>query len=133
MGSEVRSNNGFPRTVAAIGGFVFLVVGVWAMAAPASFYDQIAGFEPFNRHFLQDVGAFQIGLGAVLVMAAFVSSDALVVALIGSGVGAAAHVVSHLVGIDLGGTPSLDIPALSVLGVLLLIAGFARWRRLAHG
>lgn len=129
MSSDVHSTREFPRTMAAIGGFIFLVFGVWAMAAPGSFYDQIALFEPFNRHFVQDIGAFQTGLGAVLVMAAFISSDALAVALVGSGVGAVAHVVSHLLGIDLGGTPGFDIPALSILGVLLLIAGLVRWRR----
>ena len=121
-------SGGFPKTMAAIGGFVFLAFGIWAMAAPEAFFDQIALFEPFNRHFVQDIGAFQIGLGVTLVMAAFLTTDALAVALIGTGVGAVAHVVSHLVGIDLGGTPSFDIPALSILGILLLVAGVVRWR-----
>ena len=66
-------------------------------------------------------------------MAAFVTRDALVVALVGTGIGAAAHVVSHLVGTDLGGNPGLDIPSLSILGILLLIAGVVRWRRLEGG
>ena len=109
---------------------MFLAFGIWALIAPESFYDRIALFEPFNRHFVQDLGAFQIGLGVVLVMAAFVTSDALVAALVGSGVGAVAHVGSHLAGLDLGGNPGFDIPALSLLGVLLLVAGVLRWRKL---
>lgn len=120
----------FPKTVAAIGGFVFLTFGVWAISAPQSFFDRVASFEPFNQHFVQDLGAFQIGLGVTLLLAAFLATDALVVALIGTGIGAVAHVGSHLAGIDLGGTPGFDIPALSVLGVLLLVAGTIRWRSL---
>ena len=130
MATADSVSGGFPKTMAAIGGFVFLAFGMWAMAAPESFFDQVALFEPFNKHFVQDIGAFQIGLGVTLVMAAFLTSDALAVALIGTGVGAVAHVVSHLVGIDLGGTPGFDIPALSILGILLLVAGTVRWRNI---
>jgi hypothetical protein len=41
--------------------------------------------------------------------------------------GSAAHVVSHAVGHDLGGTPAVDIPFFSILTVLLLTAGGYRW------
>ncbi|MEX1271449.1 MAG: hypothetical protein WEB55_03255 [Acidimicrobiia bacterium] len=61
----------FPRAVAAFGGLVFLIFGLWAMIAPQSFFDSVAVFEPYNQHFVQDIGAFQIGLGAVLALAWF--------------------------------------------------------------
>lgn len=130
-GSPAQAESGgFPRIIAAIGGATFLLFGFWAMVAPGSFYESVALFEPYNAHFVQDLGAFQIGLGATLVLAAFISSDALVAGLIGVGVGASAHVVSHLVGLDAGGSPAFDIPALSILGVLLVTGGVMRWHRL---
>ncbi len=118
-----------PRAVATIGAIVFIVFGAWAMLDPRSFFEAVARFEPYNQHFLQDIGAFQIGLGVVLVLAvAMPRLDALAVTLLGTGVGAAAHSVSHIVGIDLGGTPVIDIPISVGLAVLLLAAGAVRAR-----
>lgn len=79
----------WPRLVAGIDGLLLLGLGLWAMASPAAFFDAIATFEPYNRHFLQDVGAFQIGLGAVLLLA-LSGRDGLAVALVGVGIGSGA-------------------------------------------
>ena len=118
-----------PRAVAIVGGVTFMAVGVWAMVDPHSFFEAIATFEPYNQHFVQDLGAFQIGLGAVLLLAGVPGrADGLTVALIGVGVGAALHAVSHIVGRDLGGTPETDIPLFAGMAVLLLAAGALRWR-----
>ncbi|MEX1044028.1 MAG: hypothetical protein WD020_05270, partial [Acidimicrobiia bacterium] len=112
--------NWFPPAAAAVGGFFFLGFGLWAMAGPESFFDAMAVFDPYNQHFVQDIGAFQIGLGAVLVLARFAgSADALAVSLVGVGIGSLAHAVSHLMGSDLGGTPAVDIPTFLVIGLLL--------------
>src|SRR5829696_566811 len=96
------------RVAAWIGAVFWVVVGVWAFLAPQSFYDNIATFEPYNRHFLHDAGAFSLGLGAVLLLALMTPWDALRVALAGVGVGAVMHVVAHAVDTDLGGK-STDI------------------------
>ena len=118
-----------PRAVAIVGGVTFIAVGVWAMVDPVSFFEAIATFEPYNQHFVQDLGAFQIGLGAVLLLAGIPGrADGLTVALVGVGVGAALHAVSHIVGRDLGGTPQTDIPLFGAMAVLLLAAGALRWR-----
>ncbi len=99
------------------------------MVAPQSFFDAVATFEPYNEHFLLDIGAFQLGLGAVLLLAALASrQDTLAVALIGVSVGSAAHTVSHILGRDLGGTPEVDIPVFFILTVLLVAGGVMRWR-----
>ena len=58
-----------PRVVAIVSGIEFVALGVWAMADPHSFFEAVARFEPYNQHFLQDVGAFQVGLGVVLLLA----------------------------------------------------------------
>lgn len=124
---------GFARAVAYLGGAGFAVLGAWAMVAPRAFFEAAARFEPYNQHFVQDIGAFQIGLGAVLLLAAVAAhADALAVALLGVGVGAAFHTLSHLIGRDRGGTPQTDIPTFAVMAHLLLTAGGLRWRH-AHG
>lgn len=128
-GSQGSKPHWFPPTVAAVGAFFFLGFGLWAMAGPRSFFDAIAVFDPYNEHFVQDVGAFQIGLGAVLLLARFAGgADALVVGLVGVGIGSLAHAVSHVMGSDLGGTPAVDIPTFMVIGLLLLAGGFIRRR-----
>ncbi len=68
-------------------------------------------------------------LGAVLLLAAaMTAADALTVALLGTGLGAALHVLSHAIGVDLGGAPATDIPVFTALAVLLLVGGGLRWR-----
>jgi hypothetical protein len=120
---------GYARIVAAAAGVFLLAAGLWAMVAPESFFDTLATFDPYNQHLIQDIGAFQIGLGAVLLLAAAKPLfDGLTVGLVGVGIGSGAHVVSHVVGHDLGGTPETDIPFFAVLTVLLLSAGFLRGR-----
>ena len=116
------------RAVAGGGAAVFVAFGLWAFADPESFFDQVATFEPYNQHLVQDIGAFQIGLGAVLLLAAVVPRpDALAVALLGTGIGSAVHVASHAIGHDLGGTPEVDIPVFTVLTLVLLVPGLLRW------
>jgi hypothetical protein len=118
-----------PRAVATASGIGLVCVGAWAMVSPTTFFEALAPFEPYNQHFLQDLGALTIGLGAVLLLAAArPRADFLAGALLGTGVGAGLHVVSHVIGIDLGGSPGIDIPAFGALAVLLLIAGAIRWR-----
>jgi hypothetical protein len=118
-----------PRIVAIVGGAGFVALGLWAMFDPRSFFEAVARFEPYNQHFLQDIGAFQVGLGIVLLLAGLSGrADGLTVALIGVGVAATLHTVSHLVGRDLGGVPGRDIPVFAVIAAILLMAGGSRWR-----
>lgn len=117
-----------PRAVAAAGGIGLLAFGAWAMVSPTTFFEALARFEPYNQHFLQDIGALQIGFGAVLLLAVAMPRDSVTAALLGTGLGAATHVVSHIIGMDLGGNPAIDIPVFGALAVLLLIAGAVRWR-----
>ena len=112
----------FGRSAAWILVAFWLGVGTWAFLGPRSFYDEIATFEPYNRHFLHDVGAFSIGLGAVLVLA-LLRWSALGAALGGVAVAAVLHEVSHIVDTELGGRDS----DLVLLGVLALLAVAGAW------
>jgi hypothetical protein len=94
----------------------------WALRA-------IATYEPYNRHFIHDLGAFQLGLGVVLLLAAWRPGRGLETKLVGVGVGSAFHAVAHVLDRDLGGRPAIDIAALVVLAVVLVVAGWAAWPR----
>jgi hypothetical protein len=126
--SEQHTGSRLPRIIGIVGAIGFLVTGVGAMAAPESFFDSVATFEPYNQHFVQDIGSFNLGLGMVLVLALRPRADALFAALAGAAIGSGAHVLSHVIGWDLGGTPELDVPLFAVLTILLAVAALVRHR-----
>jgi hypothetical protein len=105
----------------------FVGFGLWAFLDPGSFFERVAGFPPYNRHFLRDAGAFQLGIGAALVAGAFIS-DALAATLCGASAAALAHAVSHVVDRDLGGR-SADHVLLWALAAVLVAATVARVSR----
>jgi peptidoglycan/LPS O-acetylase OafA/YrhL len=110
----------FVRPVAWVAVAFWLVFGIWAFVAPRSFFDQVAVFPPYNEHFLHDAGAFQMGLGAVLVFG-LIGWDGLGTALAGTAVAAVMHVIAHAIDSDKGGK-STDIPGLAVLALALVVA-----------
>ncbi|SBT52464.1 PPOX class F420-dependent oxidoreductase [Micromonospora auratinigra] len=117
---------GIVRAVTALLGLASLVVGGWALTAPTSLSEAV-NFPP-SEHFVHDVGAFQLGIAASLLLA-LIWSDALAVALAGYLVGAAAHTVSHAVDHDLGGSVTQTLLVLATAG-LALVALVLRLREL---
>jgi hypothetical protein len=115
------------RVVALVGIAFWVVSGTWAFASPASFYDAVATYPPFNAHFLRDIGSFMLGLGAGLAVALW-WRDALAAALAGSAVGATFHVASHIIDLDQGGS-WVDIVGLAALALALGAAALAQRRR----
>jgi uncharacterized protein YjeT (DUF2065 family) len=116
------------RVVAAAAGLLLVATGLWAFTAPRSFYEVVATYPPFNQHLLHDIGAFNLGLGAALLLA-LAWADGLLVALGGVGVGAAAHALAHWLDRELGGSPA-DPWYLSAFAVLLLAAAARRWKEI---
>jgi hypothetical protein len=114
----------FPRYVAAAAGVFLVVFGFWAFFDPRSFFDQIATYKPYNRHLIHDIGAFQIGIGATLLVA-LAWTDVLATALAGAGAGALMHAVAHWWDKDLGGKSS-DPYTLTVIAIVILVAGAMR-------
>jgi hypothetical protein len=94
----------FVRLVVLVCGASMLAVGLWALIAPGSFAGWIS-FPPYNEHLIHDAGAFQIGIGAALLLS-LLSTDALTVALGGFLVGGTLHVFNHGVDRHLGGHAS---------------------------
>jgi hypothetical protein len=109
-------------------GLLTILGGIWALAAPASFFRDLATFAPYNRHFIHDVGAFQIGAGATLLAAA-AGWDGLVVGLFGFAVGSVLHEASHVMDRHIGGhsTDPIGLGAVALLSVA--VAGLAWWSR----
>jgi hypothetical protein len=115
------------RIIAGVIGLVYVVTGAWSFLFPAYFYSAVANFSPYNPHLLHDVGAFQIGLGAVLVTAAL-SGKGLVAALVGVLAGSLLHLAAHLLDIQLGGPPT-DLLILTLIVVVLAMALYMELRR----
>jgi hypothetical protein len=110
-------------------GAVIAAQGVWAFVAPRSFFDTLATFDPYNAHFIRDIGTIQIGVGVAGIVGAARRADAVIVGLAGLATFQVLHVVSHAVDHDKGGRPGFDIPALSALALLTAAALVAAVRR----
>jgi hypothetical protein len=103
-----------------VGAAAFLAAGAWAFADPASFYVGVARYASYNQHFLHDIGAFELGLGAALVFG-LAGLGGRATALWGAGIGSAFHALSHFLDRGLGGRAA-DPFLLAALAALLLTA-----------
>src|SRR3990170_7280069 len=81
------------------------VVGLWALAAPRSFYDDFPGggrhwvsaLPEYNEHLVRDVGGLNLAVAALLLVAAVVLERRLVqVALVAPLLYAVPHLIFHL-------------------------------------
>lgn len=120
-----RSTIGWVALV--VGAAFFLIFGAWAFVGPRSFFDNIARWEPYNEHFLHDVGAFQIGIGIAL-LASLSRANGSAVALAGAAGAAVMHALSHIIDSGEGGRSS-DPYGLIAFAVLLLAGLWFEWRR----
>lgn len=132
-----------PRTVVRIAlallAVVGLQVGLWAAFAPQSFYDDFPGAGrvwvsvdgPYNQHLIRDVGALNLALAVVAIVAFVTLSRTAVLAAGGAWLAyGLPHLVYHLRHLDpLEGADQVAVPVslfLSVvLGALVLWTG---WR-----
>ncbi|MGH3451820.1 MAG: PPOX class F420-dependent oxidoreductase [Haloechinothrix sp.] len=118
----------FIIAVTGLAGLTTLAAGIWALLAPGSFAEFV-NF-PAHEHFLHDLGAFQIGLG-VLLLLALIWADALSTVLSGFFVANTLHTVNHVIDLDLGGY-AWQPWALGVLSLALAAALVLRVRRLGY-
>ncbi len=56
--------------VILVAGATQVASGVLAFLAPGAFYDLVASYPPENRHFIKDLGSWQIGLGGLALYGA---------------------------------------------------------------
>ncbi len=102
-------------------------IGVWALFAPRSFYDDYPGFGrvwasvdgPYNEHLIRDVGALNLAFAVVVIAAAITLSKPLVITTaIAALVWGVPHLLYHLTTTDQYGAGDL----LLSLGGLVLFA-----------
>ena len=104
--------------------FVSLQIGVWALVAPRSFYDDFPGLGrawvsvdgPYNEHLVRDVGALNLAV-ATLVVAAAVRLGRELVMIAGAValVWGIPHTIYHLLNTDV--LDSSDV-AVSLFGLI---------------
>ncbi|HEY8060766.1 MAG TPA: hypothetical protein VID94_18505 [Acidimicrobiales bacterium] len=122
-----------PRTVVrialAILAVVGLQVGLWAAFAPQSFYDDFPGAGriwvgvdgPYNQHLVRDVGALNLALAVVAIVAFVTLSRAAVLAAGGAWLAyGVPHLIYHLRHLDpLDGADQVAVPVSLFLSVVL--------------
>lgn len=60
----------FTRFAVILNGVLTIITGLLLLFAPNFFYESVASYPPFNRHFLGDIGVFNLALGVGLLFAA---------------------------------------------------------------
>jgi len=110
------------RPLLALLGLYHLLLGVAMVAAPRTFFDDVATYGAFNDHYIRDVATFYLALGVVLLVAVGKTSwqtPLLVFAALQYGF----HVVNHLWDIadtDPGWLGPANAAALALIGVVLV-------------
>ena len=74
---------------------MFVLPGLALVLAPIWFYNAIADFPPFNRHYMGDAGVFSFALGIGLLLAVRQPSHNRA-AIGAAAVGSTLHVINHL-------------------------------------
>ena len=107
---------------------VSLQIGVWALLAPRSFYDDFPGLGrswvaadgPYNEHLVRDVGALNLAFAVLVIAAAVRLTRSLVtIASIGALVWGVPHLLYHLANTDVLGTGDA---AASIGGLVAFVA-----------
>jgi hypothetical protein len=127
------------RVVLAVLAVTGLEVGLWALFAPRSFYDDFPGGGrswvsadgPYNEHLVRDVGAFNLAVTLVVVLAfVWIERRLVIVAASAVAVYGIPHAVYHLAHLDaFDGSDAVGIgvaTALQPLLALVLLAFPAR-------
>ncbi|GIF47931.1 PPOX class probable F420-dependent enzyme [Asanoa ferruginea] len=114
------------QAIAVLLAMFTLAAGFWGLIAPSSFASFV-NFPP-AEHFVHDVGAFQLGLGAALLLG-LVWADGFTVGLGGYLVGSVAHTVSHIADRNIGGATGQTV-LIAVSAALAAVALVERWRQL---
>ena len=106
-----------------------LLLGLWMVVSPHSFYDQVAAFGGYPPHFIRDVSTWQLALGVTLAVAYGRPSwraPLLGFAALQTGL----HAINHWVDVDDASSLGLglfDAISLTVLFVVIV----ALWRAAA--
>ncbi|MEP6952426.1 MAG: hypothetical protein ABI950_00030 [Solirubrobacteraceae bacterium] len=114
----------------AVLGVSEVLLGLWMVIAPRSFFDTLGAFGAYNEHYVRDAATFMLALGIVALLAVPRPSWWPAVLALGAAQ-FTLHAVNHVV--DAGKADKLAagvFDAVSLAGVALLLGWtFARLRR----
>lgn len=111
---------------------VSVQIGVWALFAPRSFYDDFPGLGrawvsidgPFNEHLIRDVGALNLALAAMFIVAFIrLGRDLVTMAGVLALVWGIPHAIYHLVNTDGFETSDLTVSLLGLCFFVLVGGG----------
>jgi hypothetical protein len=105
------------------------ITGLTMLFAPNWFFENIGNFPPFNRHYLGDLGSFQLALGLALLWA--VRNPARHWLLIGAAaLGNLLHALNHLYDdLNVGSAPSGQTALLFAFALALIAVYYANRRQ----
>lgn len=87
------------RVITTLVGLGNVLAGLALLFAPQWFFTHIAPFDPYNRHFLGDIGAFNLPIGVGLIYGAYQPRQywpVLVLGLWANGIHALNHLYDNL-------------------------------------
>lgn len=117
---------------------VSLQIGVWAVVAPRSFYDDFPGLGrswvevdgPYNEHLVRDVGALNLAFAVLVVAAAIRLTRSLVtIASVAALVWGVPHLLYHLVNADSLGTGDAVASIGGLIAFVALPVALLVWAR----
>jgi len=129
------------RVVLAVWAVASVQLGIWAMFAPRSFFDDYPGFGrhwvrvdgPYNEHLVRDFGALNLALAVVTIAALVTLSRPMVIAVAVAWLAwSVPHLVYHLRHLDVFSSTDdkvLNVVALSALPVLAVVVLVLTLRR----
>lgn len=118
------------RLLVGLAGAFYTAAATLTLLAPGWFYQHLGHFPPFNRHYMGDVGAFVLPLGAALLWTARRPQQHR--ALLATATAASTlHLINHAV--DAAGEPLLhwllDVVPLGLLAAALVLVWMTGHRR----
>jgi hypothetical protein len=112
-----------PLTIAALG-VSQILISIWMVAAPRSFFEHVGPFGTYNSHYLGDTAAFQAGIGLALLVSYWVRplrAGALAALLAAAGL----HLVNHIVDVgDAHTGSSAGVVDVFTVGALVVLTAF---------
>jgi alkylhydroperoxidase family enzyme len=128
MNQRIENHRGGIRFLLLALGVPQGLIGMWALFAPRSFYDDfpsgtdgwVNALGPFDEHLVTDVGALFVGLGVLLAIAAFTLHRTTVVAAAVTWlIYAVPHTVWHLFNLDPYGTADAVLNSVALVGQVI--------------
>ena len=115
----------------ALIGLVDAIAGAALLFAPQWFYDTLATFPPFNRHYAGDVGAFLLPIGLGILVAARDPIRYRAILLLGlsaSWIHAANHALDGMQHAGEGSASLLDAANIGGMAVILSVGIALTWQ-----